>query len=181
MPEPGSADRAPPAAWTALDLATLYAVETPGLTRLAYTYLRNRQDVEDCVQDTFVRALAHPPPPGYAGRWLATVCVNLARDRLRHAAVIRWEPYDPTTQERASRAAGPEAVVVAADSLAGRTADVRAVLAECSASDRAAWMATLSGRPLAVLSAELGRSPTAIKCAAFRVRARLRARLRVAR
>jgi RNA polymerase sigma-70 factor (ECF subfamily) len=52
------------------------------LLGLAYRMTGSVADAEDVVQETFLRALGHPPA-GELGPWLVTVALNLARDRLR--------------------------------------------------------------------------------------------------
>jgi RNA polymerase sigma-70 factor, ECF subfamily len=77
-----SAMRASPA--KPIGAAALEAERTH-LWRLCYRMTGSASDAEDLVQETFVRALEHPPPdPGAPLRpWLVRVALNLARDHLR--------------------------------------------------------------------------------------------------
>ncbi len=54
--------------------------------RLAYSWLKNRADAEDVMQEAFIRLLHRSP--GFADgehekRWLLRVAVNLCRDQLK--------------------------------------------------------------------------------------------------
>jgi RNA polymerase sigma-70 factor (ECF subfamily) len=56
---------------------------------LARRFVRGRADAEDLVQETYLRAWqawAAGIRPRRAEAWLATICLNLGRDRLRRAA-----------------------------------------------------------------------------------------------
>ncbi len=56
--------------------------------------LRNREDAEDVVQDTFITYQSTPPdvPESGIGPWLHRVLVNRCLDRLRHGK--RWQQAD---------------------------------------------------------------------------------------
>jgi RNA polymerase sigma-70 factor (ECF subfamily) len=59
--------------------------ERSHLFHLCYRMTGSASDAEDLVQETFIRALEHPPPDVAAPLrpWLVRVAVNLARDHLR--------------------------------------------------------------------------------------------------
>lgn len=64
----------------------LYQRFKPDVWSLAWMTMRNRAEAEDCVQDTFVRALrALPTTPEITSvrAWLLTICRNTCLDRLR--------------------------------------------------------------------------------------------------
>jgi RNA polymerase sigma-70 factor (ECF subfamily) len=67
------------------DLARVFADERRLLFGLCYRMTGSVADAEDIVQETFARALAHPPPRADAPwrPWLVRVALNLARDELR--------------------------------------------------------------------------------------------------
>lgn len=57
------------------------------LYRIAYTYLKNSDDVEDLLQDVFIKRLYHAPPfetEEHEKRWMIRVTVNLAKNQLRN-------------------------------------------------------------------------------------------------
>jgi RNA polymerase sigma-70 factor (ECF subfamily) len=81
-----------PHAWSA-ELGHAFEAQRGFLWGLAYRLTGSSADADDVVQDTFARALAHPP----ARRdlplrpWLTRVALNLGRDVLRRR---RRRPYD---------------------------------------------------------------------------------------
>ena len=61
--------------------------------RLAYSYLHNREDAEEVVQDTLVQLLKTDPElqgPDHEKAWLLRVAGNLAKNRLRSDRFV-WE------------------------------------------------------------------------------------------
>jgi RNA polymerase sigma-70 factor, ECF subfamily len=68
--------------------ATLPALDL--VHNLARGFVRSRADAEDLVQDTYLRAWQAwmtGTRPRRPGPWLATICLNLGRDRLRQASL----------------------------------------------------------------------------------------------
>jgi RNA polymerase sigma-70 factor, ECF subfamily len=66
--------------------ALLYHRHKQAVWNLAYLTMRNRQEAEDCLQETFVRALRalrSDPRVEKVGPWLLTICRNACLDRLR--------------------------------------------------------------------------------------------------
>lgn len=80
----------------------------PILEALAYRMLGSASEAEEVVQDTFVKALTHPPALDRPLRpWLVRVACNLSRDRLRRRRTrayhgpwlpepLREPPQDPS-------------------------------------------------------------------------------------
>jgi RNA polymerase sigma-70 factor, ECF subfamily len=67
--------------------ATLPALDL--VHNLARRFVHNRADAEDLVQDTYLRAWqawTNGNRPQRAEAWLATICLNLGRDRRRRAS-----------------------------------------------------------------------------------------------
>lgn len=82
------------------------------LWQLSYRLTGSAADADDIVQETFVRAMEHPPHTGTSWRpWLVRVAVNLGRDLLRRrrrrayrgpwlpSPIETRDPEAPTTQE----------------------------------------------------------------------------------
>jgi RNA polymerase sigma-70 factor (ECF subfamily) len=79
--------------------ATLPALDL--VHNLARRFTMARADAEDLVQDTYLRAWqawTAGTRPRRAEPWLATICLNVGRDRLRRAA-LRSEVAAEPTQE----------------------------------------------------------------------------------
>jgi len=66
-------------------LDTAFRVEGRALFALAYRITGSASEAEDVVQETFVRALSHPPADREASLrpWLMRIAANLAKDALR--------------------------------------------------------------------------------------------------
>jgi RNA polymerase sigma-70 factor (ECF subfamily) len=72
----------------------LFAEHGPALYRFCLFTLRNQQDAEDVVQDTFVKLLQHLEQGAVRATirsWLFTVAANGCRDRYRRR--VRWLPW----------------------------------------------------------------------------------------
>jgi RNA polymerase sigma-70 factor (ECF subfamily) len=84
------------------------------LWSLSYRLCGDAADADDIVQDTFVRALQHPPARTDEPwrPWLVRVAVNLGRDLLRRRRRRRYEgPWlpAPVEEKEAPAEAGPSA------------------------------------------------------------------------
>jgi len=77
---------------------TLFSAHRPFLWGLCYRLTGNAADADDLVQETFVRAMTHPPARTDEPwrPWLVRVALNLGRDllrrRRRHAYIGPWLP-----------------------------------------------------------------------------------------
>jgi len=81
---------------------TLYRDHRRYLWALGYRMMGSAADADDLVQETFARALAHPPSreDEPLRPWLVRVEVNLARDHLRRRRVRGYEgPWLPAPIE----------------------------------------------------------------------------------
>jgi RNA polymerase sigma-70 factor, ECF subfamily len=76
--------------------ATLPALDL--VHNVARRFTRDRADAEDLVQDTYLRAWQAwtvGNRPRRAEPWLATICLNLGRDRLRRASLRSEVAIEP--------------------------------------------------------------------------------------
>ena len=88
--------------------ATLPALDL--VHNLARRLTPNRADAEDLVQETSWQAWTAGRPPRRVEPWLATICLNLGRDRARRAAT-RLEVAADTLVDH------PDAIDVAAEAI----------------------------------------------------------------
>ena len=85
--------------------ATLPALDL--VHNLARRMVPSRADAEDLVQETYLRAWqawTAGRPPGRVEPWLATICLNLGRDRARRAARLEVAPVTSSPAESRGRA-----------------------------------------------------------------------------
>jgi RNA polymerase sigma-70 factor (ECF subfamily) len=71
--------------------AEIMARHRPGLERYAYFLLGNREDAEEALQDTFLRAfrgLERCLDPAHVGSWIFRILVNRCRTRLAKLDLI---------------------------------------------------------------------------------------------
>ena len=69
----------------------------PSLYRLAYSYLLNRTDAEDAVQEVFIAYLQHPPNcdrPEQLRAWLMTATANKCKNLLNSGWRKRTLPLE---------------------------------------------------------------------------------------
>lgn len=73
-------------------LSEAFAAQRPLLWGVCYRMLGTAADADDLVQETFARALAHPPLDfeRELRPWLLRVALNLARDQLRRRKLERY-------------------------------------------------------------------------------------------
>lgn len=98
-------------------LSLAFGEHRPRLLGLCYRLVGTRADAEECVQETFVRALQSPPKNSTASwaPWLTRVAMNIAKDRLRHrqsqAYIGPWlpEPLRTDAAPFGDNALNPEA------------------------------------------------------------------------
>src|SRR5437879_5036397 len=78
--------------------SALFARDRDLVYAYAYARLLNREDAEDVMQDTFIRAyqsLERLRGAGSWQSWLMRIARNLCHDALRRKRVRRTEPVDP--------------------------------------------------------------------------------------
>lgn len=147
------------------------------VARLLWRFARTRADLDDLVQETFLRMVRGIPdwrPAQPFARWLLRIATNVGRDYFRRQAVRRrW------TAELATSPAGellPEPVEPGADPAARAAAnEVKAMLAQLSPDEQTLLtLHYLEGWPLADIAAQFGWTVTATKLRAWRARRQLR-------
>lgn len=67
-------------------LDEVYQQYAPMIYRLSYTYLHNRDDSEDIVQEVFIKWLKHKnfKDDDHEKAWLIVTCQNLCKNHLKH-------------------------------------------------------------------------------------------------
>lgn len=78
-----------------------YRMHADVLYRLALSYVKNKEDAEDVVQDAFVRYFCgfHLPVPGEQERaWLIRVTINRCHDLLRKRSYRMHDSLDDVTE-----------------------------------------------------------------------------------
>jgi RNA polymerase sigma-70 factor, ECF subfamily len=152
-------------------------------TALLWRFARERADLEDLVQETFLRMVRHLPswrPEQPFGHWLRRIAVNVGRDYCRRQAVRRrWFGRPLEADPERGAATEPEAPDRAPDPAARAAADeIKHLLSRLPPDDRALLtLHYLEGWPLAEIAADFGWTLTATKLRAMRARARFRSTL----
>ncbi len=157
------------------DLAGLYVQHRHGLAVLAHRYLHNPYDVDEVVQEAFLRLGLSMPELGtpeqalaYARRTVVNLCLDrIRRDRRAPAPT----PLDTMLLEPVSPDAAPEDPILAAED----AVIVRAALAKLAPTQRRALIAwEVEERTTAEIADELGIEETAVKHVLHRARRALR-------
>jgi RNA polymerase sigma-70 factor (ECF subfamily) len=100
--------------------------------RICAHLLPRGQDIEAAVQETFVRALrslGHYGGSGTFAAWMASIAVNLCRDRLRRHRLAPFVALEPDDEE----GRGPLAVLASATPSPERAAMARQAMARVRA------------------------------------------------
>ena len=77
-----------------------YARHSGAVYRVAYTYMKNRYDAEDALQETFLRLIRGKvcfENERHELGWLILTCSNVCRDMLK-AKARQHEPLDEHTE-----------------------------------------------------------------------------------
>lgn len=146
------------------DAAFEAAVERHGdaIFRLAYSYLKNRADAEDVMQETFIRLLRARPDfaePEHARAWLLRVAANCANDWFR----APWRRREGPLEDSLPAPEEPEPGGV-----------VEAVLALPAKYRTAVHLYYYEELSVAEIAKIMGKSEGAVKSRLFRARALLR-------
>jgi RNA polymerase sigma-70 factor (ECF subfamily) len=151
------------------------------VTRLLWRFARRHVDLQDLVQEAFLR-IVRGLPSWRAEQpfihWLRRLTVNVGRDFCRRETVRRRWTSEPTVDD-SGNTVGPEAIEPGADPAARAAAiEIKDYLAQLPPDDRCLLtLYHLEGWDFASIGRHLGWSATATKLRAFRARRRLRALL----
>jgi RNA polymerase sigma-70 factor (ECF subfamily) len=148
------------------------------VARLLWRFVRTKGDLDDLVQDTFLRMVRGLP--GWRAEqpfehWLLRIATNTGRDYFRRQTVRRRWTVERTTAE--ADEFEPEAIDPGIDPAARAAAnDVKLILAQLPPDDRTLLtLHHLEGWGLAQIAAQFGWTLTATKIRAWRARRHLRA------
>lgn len=147
------------------------------VARLLWRFVRTKTDLDDLVQDTFLRMVRGLP--NWRGdqpflHWLLRIATNTGRDYFRRQSVRRRWMVEPSAFP--DDAPQPEAVDPGGDPVSRSAAnEVKTMLAKLSADERAVLtLHHLEGWSLAHIAGQFGWTLTATKLRAWRARRRLR-------
>jgi RNA polymerase sigma-70 factor (ECF subfamily) len=157
----------------------------PELARLLWRFARNSADLDDLVQETFLRVLRALPrwrPDQPFLHWLRRIAVNVGRDHYRRDATRRrWtteplRPADDNTDAASPNAPAPEAADPAPDPAArAAAAEIKAALDLLPPDERTLLtLHHLEGWDFATIGRHLGWPSALTRLRAFRARRRLR-------
>ena len=160
----------------ALDL--LVERHHPAVTRLLWRFVRRRADLEDLVQDTFlrmVRGLGDWREDQPFSHWLLRIATNVGRDYFRRQSVRQRHAADGANSDTP-----PEAPDSAPDPAARAAAnEAKELLAHLSPDERALLtLYHLEGWSLRQIADQYGWTLTATKLRAWRARRRLHSLLK---
>ncbi len=158
-------------------LEALVERHQPAIARLLWRFVRTRADLDDLVQETFlrmVRGLGSWKAEQPFAHWLLRIATNVGRDYFRRQAVRRRWLAEPVAAS--ADAPAPEAPDPGADPAARAAAnEVKTLLARLAPDDRALLtLHHLEGWGLAQIAAQFGWTLTATKLRAWRARRQLR-------
>lgn len=154
----------------------------PDVSRLLWRFARNPSDLEDLVQDTFLRMIRslHTWRADQPFRhWITRIATNVGRDYYRRQSVRRRWTAEPLPADEGSGLGLPEAIDTAPDPSARAAAtEFKELLSSLPPDDRALLtLHHLEGWDLKHIAAQFGWTVTATKLRAWRARNRLRERL----
>jgi RNA polymerase sigma-70 factor (ECF subfamily) len=141
-----SSDRQAPAEQPAIDVHALFLQHHVQLLRFVMRYVRNPEDAEDVVQNTFVEALRCADRFSGLSKpstWLFGIALNLARNQVRRTCSSLCDPID---EEALEQVVDPYRIdpmaLIASRQIAGK---VDAVLDRLDPEIRATFEAVLEG------------------------------------
>lgn len=158
-------------------MATLVERHQAAIARLLWRFVKSRPDLDDLVQDTFLRMVRGLPK--WRGdqpfvHWLMRIATNTGRDYFRRQTVRRRWTVEPSGENEDT--VQPEAIDPGGDPAARSAAnEVKTLLAQLPPDERALLtLHHLEGWSLAHIAGQFGWTVTATKLRAWRARRRLK-------
>jgi RNA polymerase sigma-70 factor (ECF subfamily) len=168
------------AAPAALDIDQLYRTHKQHLLRFVQRYVRNTDDAEDVVQNTFIEAMRcaqHFSGLSKPSTWLFGIALNLARNQVRRNGASRCDTLDDGFMEQLADPHADPAMLIELRQIAGK---VDALLSQLSPGIRSTFEAVLDGEASYEEAAEQLQIPIGtVRSRVSRVRAAVRAECRV--
>jgi RNA polymerase sigma factor (sigma-70 family) len=169
-----------PVAPLALDIDQLYRTHKQHLLRFVQRYVRNAEDAEDVVQNTFIEAMRcaqHFSGLSKPSTWLFGIALNLARNQVRRNGASRCDTLDDGFLEQLADPHADPAMLIELRQIAGK---VDALLSQLSPGIRSTFEAVLDGEASYEEAAEQLQIPIGtVRSRVSRVRAAVRAECRV--
>lgn len=160
-------------------MAELVERHQDAVARLLWRFARTPADLDDLVQETFLRMVRGLPAwkaQQPFAHWLLRIATNTGRDYFRKQSVRRRWLTEPSLRDEATPREMPDPSPDPAARAAAE--EVKAILAHLSPDDRTLLtLHHLEGWGLADIAAQFGWTVTATKLRAWRARRQLRALL----
>ena len=83
------------------DFEAFYLRHFKAIYRVCYAFMKNAQDAEDCVEDTFVKAMSCDldfENERHERSWLTTTAMNICKDKLKHWWRQKVTPIDDAAE-----------------------------------------------------------------------------------
>ena len=80
---------------------TVYEIHANMVYRLAFSYLKHKEDAEDVVQEVFTKyvcGLRLPMSPEHEKAWFVRVTINQCKDLMRRRKLRAWLPIEALTE-----------------------------------------------------------------------------------
>lgn len=162
-------------------MAILVRQHSPAVTRLLWKFVRTQSDLEDLVQDTFLRMVKGLPrwrSEQPISHWILRIAANTGRDYFRRHVVRRRWMVEPRAEVGGENEPSPavEASDPQPDPAARAAAnEIKELLERLPPDDRALLtLQHLQGWGLVEIARHFGWTHTATKLRAWRARRRLR-------
>jgi RNA polymerase sigma factor (sigma-70 family) len=163
----------------AIDINKLYCEHKQHLFRFVKRYMRNDEDAEDVVQNTFMEAMRCADRFSGLSKpstWLFGIALNLARNQVRRNCANMYETVDEAFMDQIADAHADPAMLIELRQIAGK---VEAMLSELPVKIRATFEAVLDGESTYEEAAEHLQIPVGtVRSRVSRVRAAVRAECR---